>query len=65
MLGALALVPFAQVVTLPVFLVVGAVFLVLKLTNNLPRRESMLALEKQLDDVSFRAFAVAPLAATS
>jgi cytochrome c-type biogenesis protein CcsB len=57
-LAALVIVPFAQMVTLPVLLLVGAVFLVLKLTGHLPSQQSMLALEKQLDDVSFRAFAV-------
>ena len=56
--AGLALVPFAQVVTLPVLLVSGAVFLALKLLNRLPGPARLASLEKELDDVSFRAFAV-------
>ncbi len=54
----LALTPFAQVVTLPVLLLCGAVFFVLHRTGSLPGAATIAALERELDDVSFRAFAV-------
>lgn len=54
----LAFLPFAQVVTLPVLLLCGAIFFVLHRTGNLPGAAAVGALEKELDDVSFRAFAV-------
>jgi cytochrome c-type biogenesis protein CcsB len=54
----LVLLPFVQVVTLPLILAVGLVFLVLKLCRLLPRRESVAAMEFTLDEVSYRAFAV-------
>jgi cytochrome c-type biogenesis protein CcsB len=60
-LGALALltlVPFAQAVTIPVAVVVGLVFLGLRLTGQLPSRERMSGLESKLDQVSYRAFSV-------
>jgi cytochrome c-type biogenesis protein CcsB len=57
-LALLTLVPFAQLVTLPILALVGVIFLGLKLANRLPEARTVLALEKQLDDVSFRAFAV-------
>jgi cytochrome c-type biogenesis protein CcsB len=56
--AGLALVPFAQVVTLPVLIVSGAVFLVLWRLKRLPGPSRMAALERELDEVSFRAFAV-------
>ncbi len=54
----LALTPFAQVVTLPVLLLCGVVFFVLHRTGSLPGAAAIAALERELDDVSFRAFAV-------
>ncbi|MEO6708030.1 MAG: cytochrome c biogenesis protein CcsA [Planctomycetota bacterium] len=57
-LGALVLIPFAQIVTVPVLLLVGLVFLGLRSLGKLPTRERLAGLEKSLDDVSFRAFAV-------
>lgn len=54
----LALVPFVQVVTLPILVVGGLVFLVLWKMNKLPGKPRLAALERELDDVSFRAFAV-------
>ncbi|HEV8111437.1 MAG TPA: cytochrome c biogenesis protein CcsA [Planctomycetota bacterium] len=54
----LALIPFAQVVTLPVLAVSGLVFLVLWRLKRLPGPARLAALEKELDEVSFRAFAV-------
>ncbi len=56
--AGLALIPFAQMVTLPVLAVSGVVFLVLWATKRLPGPERMQKLEKELDEVSFRAFAV-------
>lgn len=56
--AGLALIPFAQVVTLPVFVVSGLVFLVLWRMKRLPGPARLAALEKELDEVSFRAFAV-------
>jgi cytochrome c-type biogenesis protein CcsB len=57
-LGVLLLVPFLQVVAIPVLLAVGLVFGVLKLLDRMPDRTAFAGLEKELDDVSFRAFAV-------
>jgi ABC-type transport system involved in cytochrome c biogenesis permease subunit len=57
-LGVLLLVPFLHVVAIPVLIVVGLVFSVLKLAGRLPGREAFAGLERELDDVSFRAFAV-------
>jgi cytochrome c-type biogenesis protein CcsB len=54
----LALVPFAHVVTLPVLALGGLVFFVLLRLGRLPGAERLAKLEKELDDVSFRAFAV-------
>jgi cytochrome c-type biogenesis protein CcsB len=56
--AGLALVPFAHVVTLPVLAIGGLVFFVLLRMGRLPGAERLLKLEKELDDVSFRAFAV-------
>ena len=58
LLAFLVLVPFAQFVTLPVLGVVGLVFLGLKLAGTLPTRENVAGFEKQMDEVSYRAFAV-------
>jgi cytochrome c-type biogenesis protein CcsB len=55
---AMLVLPFAQVVTIPVLALVGLVFLGLKALGKLPTREKLAGLEKSLDDVSFRAFAV-------
>lgn len=57
-LAGLCLLPFAQLVTLPVLVLVGLVFLVLRATGRLPSRERIAGLERSLDDVSFRAFSV-------
>jgi len=54
----LTLVPFAHVVTLPVLALGGLVFFVLLRMGRLPGAERLTKLEKELDDVSFRAFAV-------
>ena len=56
--AAMTLVPFVQVVTAPVFFATGAVFWWLKSKGRLPELATVGALEKDLDDVSFRAFAV-------
>jgi cytochrome c-type biogenesis protein CcsB len=57
-LAGLALVPFAHIVTLPVLALGGLVFFVLLRMGRLPGAERLAKLEKELDDVSFRAFAV-------
>lgn len=57
-LGVLLLVPFLQVVAIPVLVLTGLVFAVLKGLDRLPERAAFAGLEKELDDVSFRAFAV-------
>lgn len=57
-LAALVLVPFAQLVTLPVLALVGLVFLGLKAAGRLPARTSLAGLEQTLDLVSYRAFSV-------
>ena len=54
----LVLVPFSQIVTLPVFLLSAPVFLWLARSARLPGREQLAKLEKELEEVSFRAFAV-------
>jgi ABC-type transport system involved in cytochrome c biogenesis permease subunit len=57
-LAGLTLVPFVQLVTLPILLLVGAIVFVLKLRGRVPVAATIAGLEKKLDDVSFRAFAV-------
>lgn len=54
----LTFVPFVQVVTLPVLVISGLVFGALKLAGRVPDMARMAGFEKELDDVSFRAFAV-------
>lgn len=51
-------VPFVQAVTWPLLIVGGIAITIMHLRGNAPRVTSVLALEKSLDDVSFRAFAV-------
>ena len=55
---SLVLVPFAQLVTLPILLVAGLVFGILKVFDRVPSIPRLVGLEKELDEVSFRAFAV-------
>lgn len=57
-LAALALLPFVQVVTLPVLLATGVVFWWLKRAGRLPDTLALDEMERDLDDVSFRMFAV-------
>ena len=57
-LALLVLVPFVHLLTIPLLAVSGLVFLTLKLAGRLPGEERLVRLEKDLDDVSFRAFAV-------
>ena len=57
-LAALVLVPFAHIVTLPVLALGGLVFGLLVLFKKMPGGEAMKNFERDLDDVSFRAFAV-------
>lgn len=56
--AGLALVPFVQVVTLPILLISGLVFFVLWRLRKLPGGPRLAKLEKDLDEVSFRAFAI-------
>lgn len=57
-LAGLLLVPFAHFVTAPILVLVGLVFLALKMTGHLPAADSLDGLEKTMDQVSYRAFAV-------
>jgi cytochrome c-type biogenesis protein CcsB len=57
-LVGLAIVPFAHIVTLPVLAVSGLVFFLMLRTGRLPSSDGLQKLERELDDVSFRAFAV-------
>ncbi len=56
--ACLALLPFVHVVTLPLILAVGLVFLVLKLSGHLPARDAVAGMERTMDEVSYRAFSV-------
>jgi cytochrome c-type biogenesis protein CcsB len=53
-----ALVPFVQVVTLPVLILAGPVFWWLKRKGRVPSGPSLAKLEKSFEDVSFRTFSV-------
>ncbi len=57
-LAGLLLIPFAHLVTIPILAVSALVFGVLMLVGRVPGAQTVLKLEKELDDVSFRAFAV-------
>ena len=56
--AGLLLVPFAQVVTAPMLLLSGLAFLGLKLAGKLPAQKTLDMLEKDFDEVSYRAFSV-------
>ncbi|MBL8860435.1 MAG: cytochrome c biogenesis protein CcsA [Planctomycetes bacterium] len=56
--AGLVLVPFAHLVTIPMLLVSAVVFTALFLLRRVPGAEAVSRLERELDDVSFRAFAV-------
>lgn len=57
-LAGLVLVPFAHLVTIPILLASALVFGALMALGRVPGADTVLRLEKELDDVSFRAFAV-------
>ncbi len=57
-LAALVLLPFVQVVTIPVLVACGIVFWILQRRGKLPSAATWLGLERELDDVSYRAFSV-------
>ncbi len=57
-LGGFLLVPFVQVITIPALIVGGVVFTGLKLLGKLPSASAVTGMEKELDAVSFNAFAV-------
>ncbi len=56
--AGLLLVPFLHIVALPVVLLVGLVFWLLKKSARLPDAKALAAMEREVDEVSFRAFAV-------
>jgi ABC-type transport system involved in cytochrome c biogenesis permease subunit len=57
-LALLCLVPFAQVVTFPILLLSGLFFWLMHRDGRLPAGDGLMRLERDLDEVSFRAFAV-------
>jgi len=57
-LAGLLLVPFAQVVTIPMFVLAGLVFAVLHFSGRMPATDTVKRLETSFEEVSFRAFAV-------
>ena len=57
-LGGFLLVPFVQVLTIPALIIGGLVFLALKAFDKLPTATAVHGMEKELDAVSFNAFAV-------
>lgn len=58
LLACLLLIPFAQVATIPIFVLMGAVLFLLKLRGHLPGREFMAPVEGTMEEVSYRAFSV-------
>jgi len=57
-LAGLVLTPFLHVVTIPVLALSGLLFFWMLKSGRLPAAERLARLERELDDVSFRAFAV-------
>lgn len=57
-LAGMLLIPFGHFVTVPILLIVGLVFLGLKLLDKLPTVGALSGLEKQMDEVSYSAFCV-------
>lgn len=57
-LAGFVLVPFVQVITIPALLLGGVVFFIAKSFGKLPTAASLSGMEKELDQVSFSAFAV-------
>jgi len=57
-LAGFLLVPFVQVITIPALVLGGVVFFIAKLLGKLPAADSLSGMEKELDQVSFLAFAV-------
>lgn len=58
MVAGLTLVPFAHFATVPVFLLTGACFAAIAAAKRLPGAATLDGLERKLDEVSYRAFAV-------
>lgn len=58
LLAGLLLVPFAQIVTIPMFVLAGLVFVALHFMGRVPAPDSVKRLESSFEEVSFRAFAV-------
>jgi len=57
-LAGLTLVPFAHFATVPVFLLTGLCFAAIAAASKLPAAATLDGLERKLDEVSYRAFAV-------
>jgi ABC-type transport system involved in cytochrome c biogenesis permease subunit len=58
LLAALLLVPFAQLVTIPVLLLAGVGWLIARWRGMLPQPATLVSFEKTMDQISYRAFAV-------
>ncbi len=58
LIGMLSLVPFAHMVTLPVVVIAGVVFLVLRMRESVPGAARLASIEAQMDQVSYVAFSV-------
>jgi ABC-type transport system involved in cytochrome c biogenesis permease subunit len=56
--GTLTLLPFGQFLTWPLLVIVGLVFCGLAAAKSLPSAAAVQSLERTMDEVSFRAFAV-------
>ena len=54
----LLIIPFGQIVTIPILGIVGLVFLYLRFSGRMPQAAAMGELEKTMDQVSYRAFSV-------
>jgi cytochrome c-type biogenesis protein CcsB len=57
-LALLTLLPYGQLVTGPVLLLVGLVFLTLRFSGWLPGPQALASMERTMDEVSYRAFCV-------
>jgi len=57
-LGGMLCIPFVQVVTAPILVAVGLVFVLFWARGKLPTRDDLGSLEKTMDEVSYRAFSV-------
>jgi len=58
LLVLLLVLPFGHFVTIPVLGAIGLIFLWLRMNDRIPSRAAVAGLERTMDDVSYRAFAV-------